>query len=140
MRTTPFLLFPLIIWLLARWLPGFHKAVGAPKDGKNVLWTTDASVELPIKLGVDPNCISSIPPTTVIKIFQDTVAKFGDRYVPCSSSYPLPLLICSLLFCPLETLLVNIKPWKSQPFTTHIHTNNTHTHAHTTARTALRCA
>jgi len=49
------------------------------ETGKNLLWTTDPSVELPIKLGVDPTCMSSRPPTTILHQFTTTVQKFPNR-------------------------------------------------------------
>jgi long-chain-fatty-acid--CoA ligase ACSBG len=50
-----------------------------PTTGKNLQWTVDPSVELPIRLGVDPTCMSSRPPTTVIHQFTTTVQKFPQR-------------------------------------------------------------
>lgn len=48
-------------------------------NGKNLHWTTDASVELPIKLGLDPACISSRPPMTVMELFAKTVQANGNE-------------------------------------------------------------
>eukprot|EP00461_Guttulinopsis_vulgaris_P002185 UN02186 len=50
-----------------------------PTTGENLLWTVNPFYELPIKLGTDPNCMSSRPPTTILHQMIATVEKFGQR-------------------------------------------------------------
>ena len=50
-----------------------------PGDGQNLHWTSDPSVELPVKLGCDKSNINSLPPVTVIERFTQTAKKFGSE-------------------------------------------------------------
>lgn len=60
---------------------GLQKMLATPRDpnypGRNILWTDDISVELPIRMGTSG--ITSIPPTTIIEEFRRSVDKFGLR-------------------------------------------------------------
>lgn len=50
-----------------------------PATGENIFWTVNPFFELPVKIGIDPNCMSSRPPTTVLHQMIATVEKFGER-------------------------------------------------------------
>ncbi len=55
-------------------------ASNAPqKDGKNLFWTVDPSVELPIRMGLDPKSTTSRPPMTVLEVMANTVRKYPDE-------------------------------------------------------------
>ena len=47
------------------------------KDGKNIVWTTDVNVELPIVMGPEPEALT--PPKTFIQLFEDRVKKTPKR-------------------------------------------------------------
>lgn len=60
---------------------GLQRMVSTPQDsrypGRNVLWTDDVTVELPIRMGASG--ITSLPPTTLIEEFRGSVERFGLR-------------------------------------------------------------
>lgn len=61
---------------------GWIKQAGVLKpeaSGKNVHWTVDPSVELPIKISTDPKSVMSRPPKTVMDVFNATVAACPDE-------------------------------------------------------------
>ena len=45
-------------------------------SGKNLHWTADKTVELPIKMALDPSNPASRPPRTVMDVFVDTARKY----------------------------------------------------------------
>jgi hypothetical protein len=60
---------------------GLQKLMSTPRDpkypGRDVLWTTDMSTELPIRLGTSG--VSSLCPSTLIDEFRKSVSAYGLR-------------------------------------------------------------
>jgi len=48
------------------------------QDGENVVWTSDPTVEIPIRMSKDANHMGALPAITVIDVFKQTLATKGD--------------------------------------------------------------
>lgn len=79
-ETHSILVKPLPKYMAVMSRDGIEAAVPVVKEtGQNITWTTDPSIELPIKLSVDPSCMSSRPPITLIDQFAATVKQYGSN-------------------------------------------------------------
>ena len=58
---------------------GYAEIVGS-KDGRNVHWTTEKNVEMPIKMRNDGPEEGRMKPVTIVDVFLSTVDKFKDEH------------------------------------------------------------
>lgn len=73
---------PIPKYVLSMSPEGWARQAGTLKpeaNGKNIHWTTDPTVELPIKISTDPKSPMSRPPKTVMEVFDKTVSLYPNE-------------------------------------------------------------